>query len=357
MSEEKVKQSEVDTENESTGYGIGRALILCVLKILEKYSDADHPLTREAIAVKVQKEFNLKKKPIRTTVGNNINLLKETFKYNIAEGKNGGAYLVGKAFDDLELKMLASSIASAKFLSAKHAKELLGKLNELCSEHNNLIKGVGLLEKYIRTNNRELSYNLEIIYDAIKENKQIKFVYNDLGVKGELVPRYQKKAEDGRYTINPYEVICNDGNFYVIGSTYEYKNLRHYRLDRITQIDIVENSKRTPLKEMDGYTDKGYFELTSYVRDHLKMFNGEVKRVKFKASKSILNYIWDTFGDNAEIRELADDKDNVIFTVRTAVDGAKVFAKQYCTACEVLQPQELRDELKQEFAQVAEKYK
>ena len=38
MSEEKVKQSEVDTENESTGYGIGRALILCVLKILEKYS-------------------------------------------------------------------------------------------------------------------------------------------------------------------------------------------------------------------------------------------------------------------------------------------------------------------------------
>jgi len=357
MAEEKVKQNEVDTENESTGYGIGRALILCVLKILEKYSDADHPLTREAIAVKVQKEFNLKQKPTRTTVGNNINLLKENFKYNIADGKNGGAYLVGKTFDDLELKMLASSIASAKFLSAKHAKELLGKLNELCSEHNNLIKGVGLLEKYIRTNNRDLAYNLEVIYDAIKENKQIKFVYNDLGVKGELVPRYQKKAEDGRYTINPYEVICNDGNFYVIGSTYEYKNLRHYRLDRITQIDIVENSKRTPLREMDGYTDKGYFELTSYVRDHLKMFNGEVKRVKFKASKSILNYIWDTFGDNAEIRELADDKDNVIFTVRTAVDGAKVFAKQYCTACEVLQPQELRDELKQEFAQVAEKYK
>ena len=252
--------------------------------------------------------------------------------------------------------MLASSIATAKFLPAKHAKELLGKLNELCSEHNNLIKGVGLVEKYIRTSNRDLSYNLQIIYDAIKENKQIKFVYNDLGVKGELVPRYQVKATDGKYTFNPYEVICNDGNFYVVGSTYEYKNLRHYRLDRITDIEILENSKRIPLREIEGYTDKGYFELTSYVRDHLNMFNGDVKRVKFKASKSILNYIWDTFGDTAEIRELADDKDNVIFTVRTVMDGAKVFAKQFCTACEVLEPQALRDELKKEFAKVAAKY-
>ena len=39
------------------------------------------------------------------------------------------------------------------------------------------------------------------------------------------------------------------------------------------------------------------------------------------------------------------------------MDGAKVFAKQFCTACEVLEPQALRDELKQEFAKVAEKYK
>lgn len=357
MAEEKVKQSEVDTENESSGYGIGRALILCVLKVLEKYSDADHPLTREAIAVKVQKEFNLKQKPTRTTVGNNIKLLKENFKYNIADGKNGGVYLVGKTFDDLELKMLASSIATAKFLPAKQAKELLGKLNELSSEYNNLNKGVGLVENYIRTNNRDLSYNLEIIYDAIKDNKQIKFVYNDMGVKGELVPRYQKKAEDGKYTFSPYEVICNEGNFYVVGSTYEYKNLRHYRLDRITDIEILENSKRTQLRDIEGFKDKNYVELTSYVREHLNMFNSEVKRVKFKASKSILNYIWDTFGDAAEIRELADDKDNVIFTVRTAVGGAKVFARQFCTACEVLQPQELRDELKQEFAQVAGKYK
>lgn len=352
MAKEKLNEN-TDAVNEREN---GRAIILCVLKILEKYSDADHPLTRDAIADKLVEDFGIQKIPTRNTISNNIKLLKEKFNYDIVEGKYGGVYLVGNTFDDLELKMLASSIATAKFLPAKHAKELLGKLNELCSEHNNLIKGVGLVEKYIRTSNRDLSYNLQIIYDAIKENKQIKFVYNDLGVKGELVPRYQVKATDGKYTFNPYEVICNDGNFYVVGSTYEYKNLRHYRLDRITDIEILENSKRIPLREIEGYTDKGYFELTSYVRDHLNMFNGDVKRVKFKASKSILNYIWDTFGDAAEIRELADDKDNVIFTVRTVMDGAKVFAKQFCIACEVLEPQALRDELKQEFAQVAAKY-
>ena len=356
MAEEKINQNENIAKDEEGRVVTRNANILCVLRILEKYTDADHPLTQEQIAEKIAKEFNIKK-PKRTTVGDNLKILGEKFGCNIGKVGGKGVYLASNTFDVLELKMLASSIATAKFLPAKQAKELLGKLNELSSKHNNLNKGVGLVDNYIRTNNRDLSYNLEVIYDAIKANKQIKFVYNDMGVKGELVPRYQKKAEDGRYTFNPYEVICNEGNFYVVGSTYDYKNLRHYRLDRITNIDIIEKSKRVPLNKIEGYTDKGYFELTTYVREHLNMFNGKVERVKFKASKLILNYIWDTFGDTAEIRELANDNDNVIFTVKTAIDGAKVFAKQFCTACEVLEPQALRDELKQEFAQVAGKYK
>ena len=43
-----------------------------------------------------------------------------------------------------------------------------------------------------------------------------------------------------------------------------------------------------------------------------------------------------------------------------ALKAQAVVARTYtcnCTACEVLQPQELRDELKKEFAQVAGKYK
>ena len=41
-----ILNENMDTDKEREN---GRAIILCVLKILEKYSDADHPLTRDAI--------------------------------------------------------------------------------------------------------------------------------------------------------------------------------------------------------------------------------------------------------------------------------------------------------------------
>ena len=46
MAKEKLNEN-TDAVNEREN---GRAIILCVLKILEKYSDTDHPLTRDAIA-------------------------------------------------------------------------------------------------------------------------------------------------------------------------------------------------------------------------------------------------------------------------------------------------------------------
>ena len=53
MAKEKLNEN-TDAVNEREN---GRAIILCVLKILEKYSDADHPLTRDAIADKLVEDF------------------------------------------------------------------------------------------------------------------------------------------------------------------------------------------------------------------------------------------------------------------------------------------------------------
>ena len=162
MAEEKINQNENIAKDEEGRVVTRNANILCVLRILEKYTDADHPLTQEQIAEKIAKEFNIKK-PKRTTVGDNLKILGEKFGCNIGKVGGKGVYLASNTFDVLELKMLASSIATAKFLPAKQAKELLDKLNELSSKHNNLNKGVGLVDNYIRTNNRDLSYNLEVI--------------------------------------------------------------------------------------------------------------------------------------------------------------------------------------------------
>ena len=96
MAKEKNNQNKVAEKNQERKSENGRAIILGILKILEKYSDADHPLTREEIADKLVDDEYVQNTPTRTTISNNIKLLEEKFGYNIAEGKYGGVYLIGK---------------------------------------------------------------------------------------------------------------------------------------------------------------------------------------------------------------------------------------------------------------------
>lgn len=347
-----------------------KAIILCVLKVLEQYSDANHPLTQEKIAELIKSEFNFAEAPDRKTIASYLKILKEGFGYRILSDKvkkekvseldedeyQSGSYLDKTIFDDMELKLLVSNIATAKFLSPEQAKEIIADIMGTDSRHSDAAKRVGLLDDYIRTNNDEMFLNLKVIDRAIKTNSQISFVYNDLDINGKLVPRITGKDKDGKYRFHPYATLCYNGNFYLIGSTFDYNQLRHYRIDRITSMKLIEASKRTPLSKIEECKDKGYIDLSLYAREHLNMWNGRITPIIFKADKSIMNYIWDSFGEYANIREVPNEPDKVIFKIMTAIDGAKVFAKQFCTACEVLEPVWLRDELRQEFKVVAEKY-
>ena len=86
------------------------------------------------------------------------------------------------------------------------------------------------------------------------------------------------------------------------------------------------------------------------------MFNGNVEFVKFKAEKVILNYIWDTFGKVESIWEDVDEPNKVIFRVKVVIEGAKAFARQFCDKCEILEPVELRNKMREEFKGVVRKY-
>ena len=53
-----------------------KAIALCVLKILEEYSDYDHPLTQADIIGRLESEYGVD--AARNAVGRNISLLSET---------------------------------------------------------------------------------------------------------------------------------------------------------------------------------------------------------------------------------------------------------------------------------------
>lgn len=332
-----------------------KAIILCLLKVLEQYTDCEHALTYEEIAAKIERDFGLAK-PSRNTIANNIRLLRDGFSYDIVKGRGGsGVYLQERILSGLQTKILVSQLATAKSLTDDNAQQLIKALESLNSRHFRGLHNTSSVKSYIHQKNKEIFSNLALLDEAIAKGVQISFIYNDINVKGELTPR----MKDGRkleYQVHPFAMACVDGFYYLIGSAFAYKELRHYRIDHITGMRLLENCKRASLSSMKGYENTAYFNLADYVRQHVLMFNGEVIRVKFQGEQALTNYLWDVFGDRAEIKELKNAPGKIEFTVRTTAGAAKIFAKQYCNLCRLVAPENLRQELKKEFAEVAQKY-
>ena len=333
-----------------------KALMLCILKVLEIYTDAEHLLTHEQIAQKVEKEYGLEK-PSRNTIANHITILRDGLGYDINYGPgNKGVYLVDRILPAVHLKALISQLATAKSLPSDNAKKLIESLESLHNKHFRGLKNTSSVKNYIHQRNEEFFKNLEILDTAINEGLQISLTYNDIGLKGELVAR-KHGEEKLEYILHPYEMACVDGFYYLIASAFYYKELRHYRIDHITDIKLLEDKKRRPLQEINGYENSHYLDLPKYVREHIFMFNGKVECIRFKAERYMLNYIWDVFGDSAELRRLKDNSEQIEFVVHTTADAAKIFAKQYCDGCELVAPEYLRKKLQDEFTNVLDKYK
>ena len=63
-----------------------KAIILCVLKVLERYSDAEHPLTQERIAELVKEDFLLDEAPVSAVIFA-LRRVKDLFNITLAIAK------------------------------------------------------------------------------------------------------------------------------------------------------------------------------------------------------------------------------------------------------------------------------
>ena len=100
--------------------------ILLVLDILKR-TDEYHPINSTQIIEALEKQ-GLKAE--RKTIGKYIQVIRDEMGYDIVlcDNKNLGWYMCDQEFEDYELKMLADSVASAKFLSVDNSRKLIKKI-------------------------------------------------------------------------------------------------------------------------------------------------------------------------------------------------------------------------------------
>ncbi|MDD6400368.1 MAG: WYL domain-containing protein [Lachnospiraceae bacterium] len=342
-----------------------KMLILYILDILQKYTDSEHRLSQKEILEILERDYSMKadRKSIRSNI---INLIEAGYAVEYKEiprsnknAKTGEVednnvytdYYLIKDFDDSELRLLIDSLLFSKHIPYSQCKRLIEKLEKLSSKY------FRAKVKHIRTmpisstNNKRLFYVIEILDEAINNNKQVKFTYGYYGTDKKLHPSTHDDGTVHEYIVNPYQMAASNGRYYLIGNYDKYDNISHYRVDRIIDIEILDTPQK-PKKEIKE-VESG-FDLSRHMTEHIYMFSGASATVTFRLKKYLLNDVIDFFG--SEITFFDEKEDTVCARVRVNLSAMRKWAVQYALHAKVLTPPSLAEGVKSDLVKALENY-
>jgi predicted DNA-binding transcriptional regulator YafY len=315
--------------------------LIRILQILQKHSDSEHPITHEKIVDLLERDYGIQVE--RKAIGRNVSLLCEA-GFEIETTKKG-SYLAERTFEDSELRLLIDGVLSSGYISVKHSKDLIEKL---CNQGNKFfrprVKNIYSVADWNKTDNVSVFYTIELIDEAIEKGKQVRFEYNKYGVD-------KKLHRTSKQTVSPYQMILHNQRYYLMGYNEKWQELRYYRIDRITNVQLLDE-KQTPLRSLKGFESGIDYKRFSSSMPY--MFYDEPQAIEFIAEDWAIDHVIDWFGKDIKI-EQKNGKNYI--RVYASINAMEYWAMQYLNAVEILSPLELRERIKKNLQNASEKYK
>ena len=337
-----------------------KKLSFAILEILRQYTDPEHTLNQNDIVELLEKDYGITAD--RKSIKRNLTALWEMGfpiefqeKLRMYPNKDGVMeesfiqhdFYIDREFTDAELRLLIDGLLFSKHTPNKQCKELVAKLEGLSNRYfKSRVRFVATLPE-TQPKNSQLFYTIEILDEAIAENKQVAFIYNEYGTDKKLHPK-----RDREFIVNPYQMAATNGRYYLIGNYDKYNNIANYRLDRITNIRLLDTPAK-PVEQVDG--KKYGLQLPKHMAEHLYMFGGESVPVTFRMQKLIINDVIDWFG--SEITFFDETEDEVSARVTVNWDAMRHWALQYCRHIRVLAPDDLVQAIEEDLAGALARYK
>ncbi len=342
-----------------------KLIIINILDILNRYTDAEHTLSQKEIQQKLESEYSMKvdRKAVKRNLMNLIDcgypieysetprttLNKKTGEYE--ENNILSDFYIEREFDNSELRLLIDSIVFSSHIPQRDKMRLIDKLEELSNVYfKTSMKHVATAQSKGDATNA-LFYTIEVLNEAIGKGKQVRFHYDEYGTDKKLHHRKNSEGEVREYIINPYQIAATNGRYYLVCNYDKYDDIANYRLDRISDIEILDSNIK-PLTDLPEVS-KG-FDLSKYMSEHIYMFADKTVLAKFIATKGVLNDVMDFFGKEAKISNITDNSFTV--TVRISELDMELFAMQFATEVTVIEPANLAVKCKKNILAAAERY-
>ena len=238
------------------------------------------------------------------------------YKYIVYDKHRKGFYAKPQQYTLSDVRLLAECIYSAKFMTAKEAEHLVDIISTLTSKHQTrYIRHNAFLTDRQKTDNKGVLNNISIINDAMSDTldgekhspekitfKYLKHSINDLN-------QHVERRQGEKYTVSPYQLLINDGFYYLLAYNESSKKMITYRVDRMKNVSFTGE----PREGADIFEE---MDMNTYTQKVFSMFGGKETHVTIRFITPLLDTMIDRFGKDrtTAIYAKVDDRHCTITT-------------------------------------------
>lgn len=217
-------------------------------------------------------------------------------KLVVYDKKKKGFYVRQRKYDLNDIRLLAECVYSAKFISQGQAERLADVVCEFVSEPQaDKIRHNAFLTDRVKTNNRQVLSNIATINEAMSRKidgephtpEKISFQYLKYSIAD--MSKQVERRKGAKYIVSPFQLLINDGNYYLLAFDDYSHEMRTYRVDRMKNVQ--------PLGEpREGEEDFKKIDLRTYTQRVFSMYGGKQKLVEIRFINPLLDAVVDRFG-------------------------------------------------------------
>jgi predicted DNA-binding transcriptional regulator YafY len=306
-----------------------------IWKLLREYSDEEHPMNAAELCARLSAQGM---EAERRSVYRSIEELEQAGVDIVRmPRKNLGFYLGQREFELPEIKLLMDAVQSARFITVRKSRELIGKLAGFASkEQAGALSGSVFLEDRAKCDNEQIYYNIDHIYEAIRNGKQISFKYCEY----DLSKRCVEKKGGEKYTASPYALEWNNDAYYLVSRVGTLLKFTHFRVDRMKDISVLE----APSLPWSGFYGEGSLDIGDYCKRAFSMFEGPVEDVSIRFRNHLVTAV-------------VPDGEWFVMRARLVVSpGLTAWLAHFGGDAEVLSPESAREQLRETLKAMLERY-
>jgi predicted DNA-binding transcriptional regulator YafY len=319
--------------------------LLRLMTIFTQETDEDHELSLDEITLRFKQIYGPDVKLNKNSLKDDINhLINHSFDVTINQEKDGLPKYYShqyRLFELHELRMLIDAVVSAKFITKQETRQLIDKIRKLTSSHQGKkLQNEIQVDSSIKSESPFIRLAIHDLHQAISERRIITFQYGRYDIDKE----FNLSHGGSLYKVKPYALTWANDFYYLIAYYYDAGEIRHYRVDRLRNVEVMNES--FPYEA---------FDVSKYVQSTFHMFAGDEEWIKIKFHNQLINVIIDKFGKNVDIKK--QDEDHFILSTKARISGGLVnWILSFGSKAKVISPVSLSNTVKQEIANMNKLY-